>query len=350
MRRVRVRIVRREHTSRTFHLLLTVLSLIGAFLIAGILMVFLGVNPLAFYSIFLKSSILTTWGLQVTLSYLVPILLCCLSAIVSYRAALWNIGQEGQYIIGAMTALAVGAFVLPRVPPPLSYLLLILAGAAGGGVWALVCGLLRIVSEINEAVTTLLMYYVALQLLNYVCRVAWRNPAFVGHPETYSLAPQYMLSFSQSLIIAIVILAVTWFIIDRTRLGLELDLLSEGFKVAQYSGVKPRRVILWSMFFSGALAGISGALYLASTSGFLQPEFSVGYGFAGIIAAWLCDLKVLYAPLASFLLAMMYSSGHALQACLHVSIDIVDAIEGLILMAVLTVHFFTRYKIVLVRQ
>ncbi len=347
---LKIRIVRREKTSRKFYISLTILSVVGAFLIAGFLMMSLGVNPLQFYVIFFKSSILTSWGLQVTLTYLIPILLCCISAIVSYRAALWNIGQEGQYIIGAITALGLGVYILPHVPAPLSYLILIIAGAVGGGVWALICAVLRVISEINEAVTTLLMYYVALQMLNYVCRVAWKNPAFVGHPETYSLPPQYMLNMYTAFAIAMVIMLLAWALFERTKLGLELDLLSEGFKIAQYSGIRPTRVILWSMFVSGALAGIGGALYLAMGSGFLQPEFSVGYGFAGIIAAWLCDLKILYAPLASLLLAMMYSSGHALQACLHVSIDIVNAVEGLLLMAVLTVHFFTRYRIVIVRE
>lgn len=347
-------VTRRERISKGKYCLLIFTSILLTFILAGLLVIPLGVNPITFYSIFLIGSITTFVGISKTINFLIPILLCTLSAIISFKAGLWNIGQEGQYLIGAIAALGFTYFIIGNtISQPLSTILLIIIGGLAGGFWAFICGFLRAYTEANEAVTTLMMYYIALELLNYLCYGPWKNPKHYGFPITYEIPDVFKIPSIGYVTLAIiptfVILTFTYFLIEKSRLGIEFSILSEGYKLASYSGLNIKKLICLNMFLSGFFAGIAGALYLAYTAHNLQPGFSAGYGFAGIVAAWLCELKIEYSILSSMLLAMIYASNYTMQIKLGLPVSTVQAIEGMLLTTILLVHFLTRYKIKIIR-
>jgi len=343
--KVRVQVARREHVSSRYRVVLFALSLCVALLVSGLLVLPLGLSPLDFYRCFLVGSIASLPSLRGTLSYLIPIVLCGLSAIVSFRAGLWNIGQDGQFVVGAIAALGVSVFLLPPLPPPLGQAAALAVGALAGAVWGLIPGLLRAYTEANEAVTTLMMMYIAQVLLQYLCYGPWRSPEYRGFPYTYSVPQSCQLGIAEALIIMIAVNAIVYIIVERTKFRITLGVLTEGPKVAVYAGVPVRRSICVTMMLSGMLAGVAGALYLLYKMHFLGPTYMYEFGFAGIIAAWLCELKPLFIAPASFLLAMVYSSYDLMQITLHLSASTVQAVEGIVLMSILLVHFLARYRI-----
>ncbi len=343
--RFRIQVVRREHVSPAHRAFLLILSVVAALFISGLLVLPLGLSPLDFYRYFLVGSVTSMPSLIKTLSYLIPVALCGLSAVISFRAGLWNIGQDGQFIVGAIAALGVTAFLLPNLPAPLGQLAALAAGALAGAAWGLIPGVLRAYTEANEAVTTLMMIYIAQVILQYLCYGPWKSPQFKGFPYTYSVPLSYRMSLVEAMIIAVVVNVITYILVERTRLKITLGVLLEGPRVARYAGINIRKSISLLMALSGLLAGLAGALYLLYSMYFLGPTYVYEFGFAGVIAAWLCELKPLFIIPASFLLAMVYSSYDLMQITLHLSASTVQAVEGVVLMCVLLVHFFTRYKV-----
>ncbi|NPB00122.1 MAG: ABC transporter permease [Crenarchaeota archaeon] len=342
---VKIVVKRREKLSRKVKALYTAVAILVSFLIAAPIVAALGINPILFYKYLIVGSF-APYSIPLTIINLIPVALCCISAIVSFRAGLWNIGQDGQYIMGAVFLLWI-ASLIPNVPPPLSYVLVVILGGIAGGAWCLICGVLRAYTEANEAVTTLMMLYIASSILNYLCYGPWRSS--IGFPETFPLPQNYQLPNIGPITSAIIALAVltflAWLILDRTRLGLEMSILAEGTRVIDYIGLRYRRLICIVMFLSGFYAGAAGSLYLSYAAKFLEPGFIAYYGFSGIIAAWLCELKVEYSILASLLLAALYSSSYTMQATLNIPSYMIDALEGLLLICILLVHFFTRYRV-----
>ncbi len=336
---------RREKISKSRKALYTALSLLIAFLLAAPITYFLGVNPILFYKYLIIGSF-SPYSISSTIVNLIPVALCCLSAIFSFRAGLWNIGQDGQYVLGAIMLLWISSLI-PNVPKPIAYTLVVIIGGIAGGLWCLICGVLRAFTEANEAVTTLMMLYIATNILNYLCYGPWRSK--VGFPETFPLPQNYQLPNIGPITSAVIILAIltiiAWFILEKTRLGLEMSLLAEGTRVGDYAGIRYRRLICTVMFISGMYAGIAGSLYLSYYAKFLQPGFVAFYGFSGIIAAWLCELRVEYSILASLLLAAIYASSYTMQAALNIPSYMVDTLEGLLLTCILLTYFFTRYSV-----
>ncbi|NPA23878.1 MAG: ABC transporter permease [Crenarchaeota archaeon] len=342
---LKITVKRRERLPRKLKALYTAVAILVSFLIAAPIVAVLGIDPLMFYKYLIVGSF-APYSIPLTIINLIPVTLCCISAIISFRAGLWNIGQDGQYVIGAIFLLWI-ASLMPSVPPPLSYILVVLAGGLAGGLWCLICGVLRAYTEANEAVTTLMMLYVASSILNYLCYGPWRSS--VGFPETFPLPQSYQLPnigpITSGIIALAVLIFIAWIILEKTRLGLEMSILAEGSRVVDYVGIRYRRLICLVMFLSGFYAGVAGSLYLSYSAKFLQPGFIAYYGFSGVIAAWLCELRVEYSVLASLLLAALYSSSYTMQATLSIPSYMVDALEGLLLICILLVHFFTRYRV-----
>ncbi len=342
---IKIVVKRREKLSRRLKILYTIIAILASFLIAAPIVAALGIDPILFYK-YLIVGAFAPYSFPLTIMNLIPVALCCISAIISFRAGLWNIGQDGQYLIGAIFLLWISS-IIPNVPPPLSYILVIILGGLAGGAWCLICGVLRAYTEANEAVTTLMMLYIASSILNYLCYGPWRSS--VGFPETFPLPQNYQLPnigpITSAIVALIVLTFLAWLIIERTRLGLEMSILAEGTRVIDYVGLRYRRLICLVMFLSGFYAGTAGALYLSYAAKFLEPGFIAYYGFSGIIAAWLCELRVEYSILSSILLAALYSSSYTMQATLNIPSYMTDALEGLLLICILLVHFFTRYRV-----
>lgn len=266
----------------------------------------------------------------------IPICLTGLAGVVAYRAKFWNIGQEGQLIVGAIACLYGGlASGDSRIG--------VLVGALAGAAWGLVAGALRAYANANEAVVTFMLNLTSLQLLYYVTNSLLKDPGVKGFPITYPLpytmSPAEALLYSTLAVLAIAIL-MRW-----TSVGLYIKILGEGERVATYAGVPIRRTVVLVSAVSGLLAGFGGSLLLATYQGYLQPKFSPGYGYMGIAASWLGMLNPVGVALASFFVASTYVGVDVFKVEYGIPTSVAQILMGFVIISAMLSSILYKYKV-----
>jgi simple sugar transport system permease protein len=344
----------RAAPSAVFNSAVAVVSIVSALVVGGILMAVMKVNPFSAYYEILRGSLGSWYGFSETVVKAIPITLAGLACALPFRAAVWNIGAEGQLVVGA---LASAAFV--RYFPDGSSALMLAgmfgASAAAGGMWGAVPGFLKGKWGVNEIISTLMLNYVALCLMDFLLYGAWKDPTSMGFPMTAPFpgnARLWVLGRTRlhgGLVMAIFLPLVVWFVLKRSKWGFEIRVIGENAKAARYSGMDIMKNTVLVMFVSGAIAGLCGMSEIAGLHGRLSRGFSVGYGFTGVIAAWMSGLNVLVLPFAAFLMGMLLVGGETLQVVMSLPLSSVQVIQGLILFCVLGGEVFRSYRLRRVR-
>jgi len=289
-----------------------------------------------------------------------PLILVGLACSVAFRMKLWNIGAEGQFFLGAFGASAV---VLTQVfgndTSPWIYLpLMIIAGFTAGALWGFVPGFLKARFNVNEIITTLMMNYIAVAWNNFFIFAVWSEGGFQMSPMFPRTAwlprladyaksiPQFRgLTIHLGFIIAVLAAVVVWFILFRSKWGYEIRLIGDNPKAAEYAGINIRRNIILVMMLSGGLAGLAGASEISGVVHRLQGAISPGYGFTGIIIAWLAKLNQFVVILVSILFGALILAGREIQPS-----GIPKMIQGIILVCLIASDFFLRYQLRIVRR
>ena len=322
-----------------------------ALLAGALLLFFLGVSPGAAYKAMFKGALGDAWGISETLVKAIPLTLAGLAVGLAFTMVVWNIGAEGQIVMGALAAVAVVRYAFVD-SAPVMFVLMFLAAALSGGLWAGFAGYLKAHWNVNETITTLMMNYIAILLAEYFIYGPWRDPSSLGFPMTAPFPDAARLPVFGStrvhvgLVIA-VLLAVLFRVLYRwTRWGFELRVIGNNPNAARYAGIDYMKNILLAMFVSGAVAGIAGMTEIAGLQGRIQPGFSGGYGFTAIIVAWLARLNPLATILVSFLLGALLVGGDTLQVVMRLPLASVQVLQGLILFCILGGEFFRNYRIV----
>jgi general nucleoside transport system permease protein len=312
--------------------------LLGAGLIA-----LSGASPWDAYRALLHGAFFDYWGLASTLVKASPILLAALAVALPLRAGLFNIGAEGQIYAGALLATVV-ALALPPLPAPLGMLLVMLAAMAGGALWAAVPGYLRAYRGINEVIVTLLLNFVAIQLVSW----AVSGPLLAeGAPYPYSeeVAPALRLPMllpqtdAHAGVLAGLGLALgLHLLLQRSALGHALDVVGRNPLAARYAGIAVERQLLGAMLGGGALAGLAGGLEVLGLKYRLFHLFSPGYGFDGIVVAFMSAAHMAWLPVAALLLSGLKAAANGMQRAVGVEGTVVDAIHGLIVICIAASH------------
>jgi simple sugar transport system permease protein len=307
---------------------------VGALLIAAS-----GVSPWLAYRALFATAYLDYWGFASTLVKTSPILLAALAVAVPLRAGLFNIGAEGQIYAGALAATLAGLF-LPELPGGVGIAVAMLAAMAGGALWAAIPGYLKAYRGVNEVIVTLLLNFVAIQLVSY----AVSGPLLAqGAPYPYSeeLAPALRLPIlmpqTDAHIGALfgVGLAVLLHVYFRfTAHGHALDLVGRNAQAAAYAGVAVRRELLLAMVAGGALAGLAGGIEVLGLKYRLFHLFSPGYGFDGIVVAFMAAGNLAWLPLGALLMGGLKAAANGMQRAVGVEGTVVDAIQGLVVIFV----------------
>ncbi|WP_299951464.1 ABC transporter permease [uncultured Ruegeria sp.] len=315
------------------------LSIVIALCLGGVLIVIDGHNPLAAYAALLNESFLDYWGLSNTLVKASPMLLAGLAVILPLRAGVFNIGGEGQIYMGGLFG-AVVALNIPDTPGVLGLIAIFGAAAVGGGLWAAFPAYLRAYKGTNEVIVTLLMNFVAIHIVSY----AVSGPLMAeGAPYPYSeeIADQFKLPILMprsdahlGILIGVLAAVLLYFWIRSTPSGFRLDLVGRNARAATYAGVNAKRNIMMSMIVGGALAGLAGAIEVAGLKYRLFHLFSDGYGYDGIVVAFLAALNPIVAPVAAFFLAGLSAGAGTMQRSIGVEGSVVEAIEGIIVICV----------------
>ncbi len=330
---------------------------IGLTLAAGaLLFAFLGKPPVQALKVYFLEPLTDPWSLQEIAVKATPLVLIAVGLSFCYLANAWNIGAEGQFLIGAICGgwLAVvthgtgaGFWVLPAM---------LVLGAAGGAAYALIPAACKVRFGASEILVSLMLVYVAELLLDYLVRGPWRDPKGFNFPTTAAFdASATMPTLIEGsrlhlgAVIAVIVVVAAAVIIGRTLKGFEIRLVGAAPRAARFAGFSDNRLVLLTFVISGALAGLAGVIEITATVGHLQPNISPGYGFTAIIVAFLGRLNPVGILVAALFLALTFIGGESAQITLKVPLDLTKVFQGILLFFVLACDTLILYRIRLIR-
>ena len=351
---------RLDSPSGWYSIFVSLAAIVVALVLGGILISISGGDPLKSYIHIAKASFGDIGVLSDTIVKATPIILTSLACAVAFRMKLWNIGAEGQFIMGAFGASAIVLTPVLSADAPrwLFMTLMILAGMAGGAFWGFIPGYLKAKFNVNEIISTLMMNYIAIAWINFWIFAVWSEGGFQMSPKfpvnawlprlldyAKSLPVLRGLTTHGGLVLGVVAAVVVWFIIYRSRWGYEIRLIGDNPQAARYAGINIQRNIVYVMMLSGALAGLGGMSEVAGVVHRLQTSpIAAGYGFTGIIVAWLSKLNPLVIIPVSILFGALLLAGREIQPS-----GVPKMIQGIILVCLIASDFFLRYRIRFVR-
>lgn len=345
-----LRLERRKVTPE-IELIATIVAILLAFVIAAFIFLIYGINPLyAYAQIF--GIVGKPYRLVEVITKLIPLLLCGVGLTIAFKANTWNIGAEGQLLIGAILATWVALFL--NIPEFTRLPLMFLLGFIGGAAWAFIPAVLKSKLRTNEVITTLMMNYIAANLVNHLIYGPWKGAEEWGFPYTNKFPlsawlptiPKTRIHWP-TLIIALVSAFLLYFLLTKTTLGFELRVAGQDERVAKYAGMSVEKTIILAMIISGGLAGIAGVGEVAGVHHRLRYASSIssGYGYAGIIVALLGRNNPILSIITAFFLAILFVGGDAIQVSIGLPFGVVNIFNGIILACLLTSEFLAKYKI-----
>jgi ABC-type uncharacterized transport system permease subunit len=321
-------------------------------LLAGIgLFSALGKNPVDGLVVFFVEPVKNAYALSELAVKATPLVLIALGLAVCFRSNLWNIGAEGQFILGAIFGGGVAIHTTEQTSRYVVVLIL-LAGMAGGMLWAGLVAVLRDRFHASEILVSLMLVYVAEQLLGYLVYGPWKDPDGYNFPQTITFPspthiPRLVTGYRTDigLPIALVLVGAFWVFVFRTYAGFQLQVGGLAPAAARYAGFSSRRALYTALLLSGAMAGLAGALEVAGPLGQLTPYVPAGYGFAAIIVAFVGRLHPVGIVLSSVLMSMFYIGGELAQSRMGLPKSVTGVFQGLLLFALLACDTLVQYRV-----
>jgi simple sugar transport system permease protein len=308
----------------------------------------LGYDPLDIYARIVEGSLGTAYRVRNTIQKAIPLSVLSLGTLAAFRMKFWNIGQEGQFYMGAYGA-SLAAFSFPGLPAPLLLSLMFISALVCGGIWALIPALLKARFSTSETLVTLMLNYVAAKWISYLQYGPWRDPRASGFPKIASFSQNAVLPslFGVHIgwIITLILALVLWFTLKKTRLGYEIDVLGESEATARYAGMHVVRIMIIAVLISGGLCGVAGMMQASAVERSLSEQLSGGLGFTAVITTWLSRLSPPVVLIVSFLFSMLIQGGSFLQSSLQIPASIAQILQGIIIFFVLGSEFFIRYRV-----
>jgi ABC-type uncharacterized transport system permease subunit len=333
-----------------------VLALLCTVLIGVALFALVGKDPVRGLQVFFWEPIKSGYALGELAVKATPLLLIALGLAVSFRSNVWNIGAEGQYIIGAVAASGV-ALMAEKTTGGWIVIPILLAGIVGGMLWAGLTAFLRDKCNANEILVSLMLVYVAVQVLGYVVVGPWKDPGGYNFPQTktFEVATRIPRLFQGSrlsigAILALLGVAGLWVFLFRTRAGFAQQVGGLAPAAARYAGFSSRRALWIALLVSGGMAGMAGALEVAGPIGQLTPYVPAGYGFAAIIVAYVGRLHPVGMVFSALLMSMFYIGGELAQSRLGLPKSLTGVFQGLLLFSLLACDTLVNYRFKRVAQ
>jgi len=349
-----IRLEARPQPSQLMSLLSPLLALVITVAIGVALFALLGKDPVRGLQVFFVEPVKSLYALSELSVKATPLMLIALGLALCYRSNVWNIGAEGQYIVGALA----GGYVAMQAGPALAWMgkgivvPILLAGALGGLCWAAIVALLRDRFNANEILVSLMLVYVAEQLLGWLVYGPWKDPAGYNFPQTITFLPETKiprlvpgLRAHIGLFIALAAVALLWAFLFRTYRGFALQVGGLAPAAARYAGFSSRGALWVALGVSGGLAGLAGALEAAGPLGQLTPHVPAGYGFAAIIVAYVGRLHPVGIVFSAVLMSMFYIGGELAQSRLGLSKSLTGVFQGLLLFTLLACDTLILYRV-----
>ena len=318
----------------------------------GILFAIMGKNPIIALDVYFIEPLTDPFSLAEIAVKATPLVMIAVGLALCYIANIWNIGAEGQFLVGAIAGswLAVrtngtdaGAWVLP---------VMLILGALGGALYAMIPALCKIRFGASEILTSLMLVYVAYYGMDYLVRGPWRDPHGLNFPTTAPFDPVATVPaliegsrLHAGTLVALVVVMVVAVMLGRTIMGFEIKLIGAAPRAARFSGFNSDQLVLLTFAVSGALAGLAGIIEVAGPIGYLQPDISPGYGFTAIIVAFLGRLNPVGILIAGLFLALTFIGGENAEIAMKVPQDLTKVFQGILLFYVLACDSMIVYRI-----
>lgn len=341
----------RPEASALWSYLSPVLALLLTVIIGVALFAALGKDPVSGLRVFFWEPIRSAYALGELTVKATPLLLIALGLAVCFRSNVWNIGAEGQYVLGAIAASGV-ALLADRTSSGWIVVPIMLAGVLGGMFWAGITAWLRDRFNANEILVSLMLVYVAVQLLSYMVAGPWRDPQGYNFPQTKTFdlvtrIPRLLQGSRVSIGVLLALLSVVgaWIFLFRTRAGFSQQVGGLAPAAARYAGFSSRRALWIALLVSGGTAGLAGALEVSGPIGQLTPYVPAGYGFAAIIVAFVGRLHPVGMVLSAILMSMFYIGGELAQSRLGLPKSLTGVFQGLLLFTLLACDTLVHYRL-----
>ena len=341
----------RPEASRFMSIASPLLALAITVAIGTCLFLLLGKDPLRGLYIFFIEPAKSVYALTELAVKATPLILIGLGLAVCFRSNVWNIGAEGQFILGAIAASGV-AMLADKDTGRWIVVVVILAGVAGGMLWAGIVALLRDRFNANEILVSLMLVYVADQVLGYLVYGPWKDPAGYNFPQTITFLkstqiPKLFTGYRVNigLLIALAAVGAFWVLLFRTYAGFQLQVGGLAPAAARYAGFSSRRALWTALLLSGGMAGLAGGLEVAGPLGQLTPHVPAGYGFAAIIVAFVGRLHPVGIVFSAVLMSMFYIGGELAQSRLGLPKSLTGVFQGLLLFTLLACDTLIYYRV-----
>ena len=347
---------KRPSPSRVWGVLTPVLAVVATMIVGGLLFWTMGKDPFVTIRTIFWDPLVGPFASYTRPQLLIkaaPLILIATGLSFGFRAGVWNIGAEGQYILGALTGAAVGLAFYPA-ETRLIFPLMVLASALGGILWAMIPALLRVRFGTNEILVSLMLVYVASNLLAWAALGPLRNPEGMGFPGSRNLS-QWASSANREIfprtgvhwgvVTALAAVVAAYVAFARHSFGFAVRLAGQSPRAAAFAGVSPSRLVILCMGISGALAGMAGLFEVTGPAGLVSIDFAVGYGFTAIIVAFLGRLHPIGILLAGLLMALTYIGGEMAQTQLGLPAAAVQLFQGMLLFFLLAMDLLIQFRI-----
>jgi len=344
-----IHVVKKDIPRTRDTIIIRLLAILGALLVASIIVIFAGANPINLYIGIIEGCFGNLHRFAATIQKMVPLLVLSLGVMVAFKMKFWNIGAEGQFLMGAVGAALVVRF-FPNLPMPVMIFSMGALAFVFGAIWLLIPAFFKAKFGTNETLFTLMMNYIALNLVVALQYDFWKDPGANGMPKIANFPANALLphigGFNLSIAFAIILVILVYFLMNYSKIGFEITVLGESENTARYIGINITKTIITAALISGGLCGLVGMFQTAGISGALSIEITGGLGFTAIIVAWLSGLKVPFIVLNSFAFAVLLQGGSYIQTAFQIPGSVAEMIQAIILFFILGSEFALHYRFV----
>lgn len=342
-----IHIVKRKELPLAKTVVLRIVAFILALFAGGLFMLAIGCNPLEVYQTILVGCFRSSAAVQATVKLLIPLVIAALGVSLAFKMKFWNIGAEGQIIMGGVFASYL-ALYHPNWPHFILIIAMFVAGALGGAVWAYIPTFCKVRFNTNETLFTLMLNYIALYIVCFLRDGLWADPTSPGFAKIATFDDNAtldkVLGVHSGWIIAIILVVAVFIYLNYTKQGYELAVVGGSKATANYAGMNVKKIMIRTMLLSGGICGIGGMVQVSGADATLSVGVAGGVGFTAIIIAWLSDLNPAVILVVSALFAILEKGSRVVESNMGISADSSAVLQGIILFFIMGCEFFFRYR------
>ena len=344
-----VRIAKRNTVSLPQAMIIRVGGLLAALIVGSLLILALGHSPIAVYTDMINSAFGSRIGFNETVRIAVPLLGASLAVGLAFKMRFWNIGAEGQIIVGGIAATYFALFHYQNMPAPILLGVMGIAAAIAGGLWGLIPAFFRAKWGTNETLFTLMLNYVAFGFILFLQSGPWRRQGtdfpIIAMFDTAARLPR-VFNIHIGWIMVLLLTVVVYFYLTRSKQGYQLNVVGESENTARYAGMNVGKIIMRTMLISGAIAGFVGFMQVSGSDFTLNETTAGGVGFTAIIIAWISKLNPLVMILTAAFIAILERGSIRIQTTFMIPATIATVLIGIILFFMLACEFFINYRLI----